>query len=112
MNTLTQADRDRIDGRVFAEKVFRDVKERNVSDAFRVGFWREIRRRAKIKQPSKTAMSDERSQEYGHMMVEFGKFLGQRYDDVPLDYLEWLVDQGTELRAYLESRRVKQERDM
>jgi len=112
MDGLPQADKDRIDGRVFAEEVFRDVEEADFSDAFRVGFWREVRRLSKVKarQSDKTVMSDNRSREFGRRMGEFGKFRGKRYDDVPLDYLEWLADQGTELLSYLKSRRVKAER--
>ncbi len=111
MDVLPQADKDRIDGRVFAEEVFRDVEETNFSDDFRMGFWREVRRLSKVKarQSDKTAMSDERSWEFGCRIVEFGKFRGKRYDDVPLDYLEWLADQGAELQSYLKSRRVKAE---
>ena len=108
---LSQADRDRIAGRRWAEEVLHEVEDEGNSDAFRAGFWREIRRRVKLRKPSKTVMSDRKSREFGRRVVEFGKFRGQRYDDVPLDYLEWLADQGTELQAYLESRRVKEERD-
>ena len=109
---LTKADKDRIDGRAFAEEVLRDVEEADFSDAFRIGFWREIRRRVKVLSESKSTksiMSDERAREYGHRMVEFGKFRGKRYDDVPLDYLEWLADQGAELLSYLKSRRIRDE---
>ena len=100
MSGLSQADKDRIDGRVFAEVVLRDV--RSMSDDFLVGFWREMRRQVKVKErgSSKTKMSDQKSREFGRRMVEFG----------PLDYLEWLADQGAELQLYLESRRVKAER--
>ena len=110
MSGLSQADKDRIDGRVFAEVVLRDV--RSMSDDFLVGFWREMRRQVKVKEKesSKTKMSDQKSREFGRRVVEFGKFRSQRYDDVPLDYLEWLADQGAELQLYLESRRVKAER--
>jgi len=115
VETLTQADKDRIDGRVFAEEVLRDIEEADFSGAFRVGFWREIRRRVKVEekteQSDKTVMSDIRAKEFGRRMVEFGKFQGKRYDDVPLDYLEWLADQGKELLSYLKSRRVRVERE-
>ena len=109
---LIKVDKDRIDGRVFAEEVLRDVEEADFSDAFRIGFWREIRRRVKAlstNKLTKLTMSDERSREYGRRMVEFGKFRGKRYDDVPLDYLEWLADQGAELLSYLKSRRIRDE---
>ena len=112
MNELTQADRDRIAGREWAEEVMREVNDEVNTDDFRRGFWREVKSFQRVVETNKseTALSDERSREFGKRMVEFGKFRGQRYDDVPLDYLEWLADQGVVLRRYLESRRIKIER--
>jgi len=109
---LTKADRDRIDGREFAEEVLRDVEGTNFSSAFLSGFWREVRCRAKMRRadvPANAGMSNERSKVFGRRTIEFGKYSGKRYDDVPLEYLEWLADQGAELLSYLRSRRIKDE---
>lgn len=116
-NDLSRDDRDRISGREWAEEILDELEGLGIgpshSEAFREGFWREIRRRVKAeakKERARKVMSDERSRAFGRRTVDFGRHRGERYDDVPLDYLEWLADQGAELQAYLESRRLKTER--
>lgn len=38
-------------------------------------------------------MEDQEADRYGRMVAGFGRFKGQRYRDIPRDYLEWLADQ-------------------
>jgi len=107
---MNDADKDRIWGREWAEYILDDVLRG--SDDYQEGFWRHIRKelpREKEKKPI-AAMADEQSKVFGNSTIEFGKHIGTRYDDVPLDYLEWLVDQNAVLARYLNSRRIREER--
>ena len=108
---MDQRDQDRIKGREWAEEVMADVRS-HVSDDYQEGFWRRIEKELprRKEDDSSKAMTDEQSKAFGRSMVEFGKYIFQRYDDVPLDYLEWLADQNTTLARYLESRRIREER--
>ncbi len=56
-------------------------------------------------------MTDEESKQFGHTLVSFGKHQGCHYDDVPLDYLEWLADRNVEVLRYIKSRRIKKEKE-
>lgn len=61
-------------------------------------------------------MSDVEAHAYGQThIMRFGKFEGKRIDAVPLDYLIWLTDESRrlwkEMHRYLNSPRIKQERD-
>jgi len=53
------------------------------------------------------------SRAFGCGLMKFGKYSGQRIDEIPLDYLQWLVtEQETflkKLQGYLLSSRIKQE---
>lgn len=59
-------------------------------------------------------MTDAEAKSFGAEKIPFGKFSGRRIDDVPLSYLHWYADQSfqDDLRKYLDSERVKGERDV
>ena len=107
---MDESDEDRIEGRERAEYILDDVCRGSVD--YQKGFWRQIEKELpkEKEKSSAAAMTDERSKVFGRGVVGFGKHVGTRYDDVPLDYLEWLVDQNAVLARYLESRRIREER--
>lgn len=49
----------------------------------------------------------------GNQTIPFGQYSGKRFDDIPLDYLEWLSDSSRDLSsrldAYLKSKRIRSE---
>jgi len=105
---MDTADQDRIDGRKWADEVLTDLAAK--SGDYQMGFWREIRRRQPTPDPLKAGlMTDDQSREFGRRTMYFGMHLGKRYDEAPLDYLEWLADQNVELARYVGSRRVQAE---
>lgn len=107
------SDKTRIEGHRWAEEVVANVSEHDDAD-FRLGFWREIakqlppahRPRA---QTTLRPMSDQESRAFGNRRITYGEFAGQRYDDVPMERLDWYVVQSEELRRYVASRRVREE---
>jgi hypothetical protein len=110
---MSEADRERIAGHRTAEEVIDAWIVDGGSEDFQLGFWREMAKRMpeRFKTVVKTArpMTDEESRHFGDKQVEFGRHVGKRYDEVPLSYLEWLVERNEELRRYLASRRVRDE---
>ncbi len=56
-------------------------------------------------------MSDSEARTFGRTVVNFGVHRDKCYDDVPLDYLEWLADRNIEILRYIRSRRIKAERE-
>jgi hypothetical protein len=56
-----------------------------------------------------TPLSDEAARKFGRRTLGFGIHRDKRYDEVPLDYLEWLADQHTDLVRYIRSQRVQRE---
>jgi hypothetical protein len=97
----------RILGRKWAEEVLAD--NATASEPFRFGFRRRMLAEFKAQEIDRGAMTDEQSREFGAMVIPFGKYAGSRYDEVPLDYLEWLADQNSKLVRYVRSRRVQEE---
>ena len=61
------------------------------------------------------AMTDQEARTYGSESLPFGKRAGEPIDSVPLSYLVWLADESRQtwrrLHAYLNSPRIKAERD-
>lgn len=59
-------------------------------------------------------MSDVQARAFGASTIGFGKHQGKRVDDVPIEYLHFLVDEAggqfvKQLRRYLRSERVQRE---
>lgn len=104
---------ERIDGRQWAEEVLQDMY--GSSEAFRLGFLRQIKRLIRdtisIDEIDKSAMSDDEARQYGRSVMEFGLHKGSRVDDVPLEYLTWLVSANAKMARYLRSRRIAAELD-
>lgn len=110
---MSDETQERIDGRKWAEEVLEEVYKH--SDAFQLGFLRYMKNQfggKEVRVVGPRPFSDAKAREFGHHVIPFGKHAGSRYDEVPLDYLEWLVDQNTELARYLMSRRIKDEKEM
>ena len=97
---LSKDDEDRIAGRKWAEEVFDDVPKQ--TKAFQTGFRREVRRRIKRQVTVEAQpMTDKQAREFGKGRIEFGKYKGYMLEVIPLEYLEWLADQGVMLHRYL-----------
>ena len=105
---MNQADQDRIDSRELAEDHVADLAR--MSEEFRHGWWRRIKRELPVQEIDPKAMTDEEAKEFGCRFIEFGQHAGKQYDAVPLDYLEWLVDTKVTLQRYLRNRRIAAER--
>lgn len=84
-------------------------------------FWKGLGQMVNEKLPGATTapqpdtIDDKISREIGKMLVTVGKHKGKKIDEIPMDYLEWIVDNwkdewGDKIRQYLESPRIKSER--
>jgi len=84
-------------------------------------FWEELVRIAVSHLPQTTAsksdtktgpMTDAEAKLFGSQSMPFGEFAGMKIDNVPLPRLEWYAEQDfvDQLRRYMQSNRVKQER--
>lgn len=79
------------------------------------GFWDEIR----TSDPKKTeepeiasgAMTEEEATTFERSLIDFGQYNGQRFADIPMDYLEWLADKSIKLRRYIQSSRAQRRVD-
>ena len=106
---LTTEDTNRIAGRQWADEVL--ILLEDSTDAFRIGFWRRIKKELSPKDIDSKAMTDEEAREFGTTIVDFGQYQGRRMDDMPLDYLEWLTAANAKMQRYLRSRRIMAETD-
>jgi hypothetical protein len=63
--------------------------------------------------PKEHPMTDDEAKLFGRKTIGFGKHCGERWDAVPLDYLEWLDStqwsQAKELHRYVGSAYVQRE---
>jgi hypothetical protein len=61
-------------------------------------------------------MDESEARRFGAETIEFGKHAGERFDAVPLDYLQWLADASRKtwhnLHRYLRSMRVTEEDEL
>lgn len=46
-------------------------------------------------------MTKEQANRFGGEVIQFGKYQGMPYREVPREYLEWLADQAVRLQSYL-----------
>lgn len=79
-------------------------------------FWQVVRDHALKRAPMPPSppatvepLSDEAARTFGRQVINFGQYAHQRYDDVPIRYLEWLADRNIQLVRYVRSRRVQSE---
>lgn len=56
-------------------------------------------------------MRDDEARKFGRTVVNFGLHRDKCYDDVPLEYLEWLADRNIEILRYIRSRRIRAEQN-
>lgn len=49
-------------------------------------------------------MTPEQATAFENERITFGKHAGERYGDIPREYLEWLADSAIRLQAYLRSK--------
>lgn len=96
-----------IDGRKWAEAVIQDLD--NNSTEFQAAFWRALGKHLAPTDLDPKAMTDEEAKEFGQQTISFGKHNGETYDNIPIDYLEWLADRNLPLTRYLRSRRIRDE---
>lgn len=100
-------DADLIAGRKWAEEVLASLATE--SEDFRFAFMRRMKAEFTAKEIDPGAMTDVQAMTFGRQVINFGTYRDQRYDDAPLDYLEWLADCNAELRRYIKSRRIREE---
>ena len=64
-------------------------------------------------EPKPAPMDDAESRAFGNTEIHFGFYTGTRYDEISLEYLEWLADESMDtannLKRYLASRRILEE---
>ncbi len=109
MGDLTAADRDRIEGREWAEEVIADVLEN--TDDFIEGFERQIRRVYRMFRTHLTdqgAMTHKEAIEFEKEQVGFGCYTARTYATTPPEYLAWLVDANLDLARYVRSERFQE----
>lgn len=95
----------RIQGRKIAREVIEEYCHGENPDWVE-GFLRECKRSAADKlrdPPAAFVMSDSEARAFEREVIRFGKHMGSRYDQVPIEYLAWLGDQCRRLIAYLAS---------
>ena len=98
-------DKQRIDGRKFAEDVFLFVRESNIS--FQQGFIRELKRTFSEQITPPDAMAEREAIEFETLTIPFGTHQGKPYGEIPTEYLAWLADHYQRFLRYVKSQRYK-----
>lgn len=66
-------------------------------------------------EPTVEPLSDAESRYVGKLSMPFGRHCGEQIDQVPLDYLIWLVEQPDDfkvsLKRYIKSQRIQREQE-
>jgi hypothetical protein len=99
--------KEAVAGSKWAEEVLGTLEGQ--SGRYVENFWRRMKKELPTQQLDPKAMADEEAKLFGRELCTFGKHNGKNWDDVPLDYIEWLVDQNNKLQRYLRSRRIQEE---
>lgn len=93
-----------------------DFDAGTLPNAGRDRYWETIAKHATAKLPKQPEpvrpepMNDKAAEIYGATTMPFGQHVGNRLDDIPVEYLAMLVDDNEfkkQLRRYLQSNRVK-----
>lgn len=91
-----------------------------LSAVARSRFWESLRDEVAKEVPAPVVvgpkqMNDAELREFGRSTMPFGVHLGKRIDNVPIEYLDWLLGNAAEflvnVRQYLNSPRIKAERE-
>jgi len=77
--------------------------------------WLPEREKTKCDPVGCVPMTEREASEFERQTVQFGKYVGQQYWDVPTDYLRWLADASRDtwraLHRYLNSPAVRRQDD-
>ena len=105
----------RIQGRELAKTILAMAELTSQPQDVLDGFWDQIRMAdpSKSAESEKTAsaMTEGEAREYEVSLIDFGQYNGQRFADIPMDYLEWLADKSIKLRRYIQSSRAQRRVD-
>lgn len=91
-----------------------------MSDGCRLRFWESLRDEIAKEVPAPVVagpkqMTEAEIREFGRSTMPFGVHLGKRIDNVPIEYLDWLLGNAAEflvkVRQYLNSPRIQAERE-
>lgn len=91
-----------------------------MSDGCRLRFWESLRDEIAKELPTPVVstprqMSEDEIREFGRSAMPFGVHCGKRIDNVPIEYLDWLLGDAAEfirkVRQYLNSPRIQSERE-
>lgn len=116
----------RIEKRVIARELAREIcviiaSELEGLEEHQVeAFWEQVRESFPQQQKESVEdtvelkpMGDKESQMFGSTHIKFGKYAGERVDEVPLDYLLWLSENKDpwkeQLKRYIKSKRIQSE---
>lgn len=117
---MTDAQRiqERIQGRGLAKTILAlaelDSQPPNVVEAFwdhfnTDGMLYQMREdRAEL---DRSAMTDEQADEFEHTKIDFGKYQGELFCNIPIEYIAWLADKSIGLRRYMQSSRAQRRQD-
>ena len=117
-----QAILDNKHGRESAHEIAELARSETVlmREASRLRFWETLRDEVALQLPAQVVvgprpMSDEEIREFGRSSMPFGVHCGKRIDNVPIEYLDWLLGDAAEfirkVRQYLNSPRIQSERE-
>jgi hypothetical protein len=108
---------DRVKGRIAAKAVIELLRGECVGlsmDA-QEAYWGQIRAVASPPapepKPAFIPMTEEEAIAFGRQVMDYGKYKGEKLDDIPISYLLWLTEDGQkrvrETRRYLASERMQ-----
>jgi 5-methylcytosine-specific restriction endonuclease McrBC GTP-binding regulatory subunit McrB len=114
--------RDNIHARESAHEIAQLARLESIGmrDGCRPRFWECLRDEISKEIPPPVVstprqMTDAEIREFGRSTMPFGVHLGKRIDNVPIDYLDWLLGNAAEflvkVRQYLNSPRIQAERE-
>lgn len=114
--------RDNIHARESAHEIAQLARLESIGmrDGCRTRFWECLRDEIAQEIPPPVVstprqMTDAEIREFGRSTMPFGVHLGKRIDNVPIDYLDWLLGNAAEflvkVRQYLNSPRIQAERE-
>jgi len=58
-----------------------------------------------------SAMTDAEADEFEHTKIDFGKYQGELFCNIPMEYIAWLADKSIKVRRYMQSRRAQRRQD-
>lgn len=105
MTTMPEKVLARVEGRMVAKDLWELVEDRSDDRGFMGSLIEELQRRAGLLPPLPEEEKHEPIARLGKLQMVFGAHKGKPFDEIPLDYLNWLCGQQEDfyksLRAYL-----------